>query len=58
MNDSLFSILCYNMHNEIGDFMLKMSLNEIRWQIQIYLEHWVHLYTTNCYALRLNKRMM
>ena len=33
--------------------MLKMSLNEIRGQIQIHPEIWTHIYTTNCYAYAL-----
>lgn len=33
--------------------MLKMSLNEIRGQIQIYPENWVNVSTTNCYAYAL-----
>lgn len=33
--------------------MLKMSLNEIRGQIQIYPENWKNIHTTNCYAYAL-----
>lgn len=33
--------------------MLKMSLNEIRGKIQMYLENWVNMYSTNCYAYAL-----
>lgn len=33
--------------------MLKMTLNKIRGQIQIYPENWVNLYETNCYAYAL-----
>lgn len=33
--------------------MLKMSLQEIRGQIQMYPENWKNIYTTNCYAYAL-----
>lgn len=41
------------MHRETGDSMLKMSLNKIRGNIQVYPENWVNLSTTNCYAYAL-----
>ena len=41
------------MHREKGEFMLNMSLNEIRGQIQINPQNWINLGTTNCYAYAL-----
>lgn len=45
--------MCYNMHHKKGDTMLKMSLNEIKGQIQIHPENWINIYSTNCYAYAL-----
>lgn len=41
------------MHYEKGDSVLKMSLNEIKGQIQVYPESWINMKTTNCYAYAL-----
>lgn len=41
------------MNHEKGDNMLKMTLSEIRGQIQMYPENWINVSTTNCYAYAL-----
>lgn len=36
-----------------SDYELKMSIEEIRNKINVYKKHWLHKYTTNCYAYAL-----